>query len=347
MYQTESILERRVDVFYPAGRRRIVMRTELDWDREIPPEDVSASGDRFSFRLQARRPYVYLKFCLTDGERTAWSVGPNFLVLMTTTGTREVYPLFEADVHGSLTDMLTVDAPALGRAHQLRIYLPGGYEENVLRRYPVLYMQDGRNLFFPEEAFQNREWRVDESLTLLDDMNAADKCIVVGVHAADRMQEYTKPGYEQYGNSLVRDVKPFVDGRFRTLPDRAETGVMGSSLGGVVSFYLAWQHPDVFGFAGCLSSTFSHRDDLIDRVLAEDRRNVRFYLDSGWPGDNYEVSLAMAMALVHRGYEYGRDFLHLAFPHAAHDEIAWGDRLPLPVQMFTGKLSAAARGRFV
>jgi predicted alpha/beta superfamily hydrolase len=347
MYQTESILERRVDVFYPAGQRRIIMRTELDWDRDIDPEDVTGSRDRFSFRLQARRPYVYVKFCLGDGERTAWSVGPNILVLMTTTGTREVYPSFEADVTGSLTDVLAIDASSLGRPHQMRIYLPAGYEENVLRRYPVLYMQDGRNLFFPEEAFLNREWRVDESLTLLDEMNAADKCIVVGVHAAERMEEYTKPGYQQYGESLVRDVKTFVDRTFRTLPECVETGVMGSSLGGVVSFYLAWQYPEVFGFAACLSSTFSHRDDLIDRVLSEQRRNVRFYLDSGWPGDNYEVTLAMAMALMHKGYEYGRDFMHLAFPYAAHDEVAWGDRLPLPVQMFTGKLSAAARGRFV
>jgi len=56
------------------------------------------------------------------------------------------------------------------------------------------------------------------------------------------------------------------------------------------------------------------KDDLIERVLREPRRNVRFYIDSGWPGDNYEVSLAMAIALVHCGYEYGRDFIHYAFP---------------------------------
>ena len=114
-----------------------------------------------------------------------------------------------------------------------------------------------------------------------------------------------------------------------------------------MSFYLAWQHPEVFGFAACLSSTFSHRDDLIERVLAEPKRDVRFYLDSGWPGDNYEVTLAMALALRHSGYEYGRDYLHLAFPHASHDEDAWGDRLHLPLQYFVGKMSAAARGRFI
>lgn len=62
----------------------------------------------------------------------------------------------------------------------------------------------------------------------------------------------------------------------------------GSSLGGVVSFYSVWQHPDIFGAAVCMSSTFSHKDNLIDRVLSEPVRDVAFYLDSGWPGDNFE-----------------------------------------------------------
>ena len=86
---------------------------------------------------------------------------------------------------------------------------------------------------------------------------------------------------------------------------------------------MAWQYPDVFGYAACMSSTFSHRDDLIDRVLSEPKSAAKFYLDSGWPGDNYEVTLAMAMALSHRGYRVREDFLHLAFPLDEHDERAW------------------------
>lgn len=65
---------------------------------------------------------------------------------------------------------------------------------------------------------------------------------------------------------------------------------------------MAWQHPQAFGFAACMSSPFSLRDDLIDRVLSEPRHASKFYLDSGWPGDNYEVTLAMAMAMNQRGY---------------------------------------------
>jgi hypothetical protein len=108
---------------------------------------------------------------------------------------------------------------------------------------------------------------------------------------------------------------------------------------------MAWEYPEVFGFAACMSSTFSHQDDLIDRVLAEPKHPSRFYLDSGWPGDNYEVTLAMAMALAGRGYRVREDFLHLVFPLDEHDEAAWGRRLHLPLQMGLGTAVTAQRRR--
>ena len=91
------------------------------------------------------------------------------------------------------------------------------------------------------------------------------------------------------------------------------------------------------------SSTFTHKDDLFERVLNEPKRNVGFYLDSGWPGDNYEVTVAMALTLVSRGWRYGRDLIHLCFPRATPDETAWGMRLHLPMQFFTGAVARASR----
>ena len=82
------------------------------------------------------------------------------------------------------------------------------------------------------------------------------KVIVVGVYAVERQTEYTAPGYEDYGRFLVEELKPWIDDNYRTLSGARHTAVLGSSLGGVVSFYLAWQWPEVFGSAGCMSSTF-------------------------------------------------------------------------------------------
>jgi hypothetical protein len=92
-----------------------------------------------------------------------------------------------------------------------------------------------------------------------------------------------------------------------------------------------------------MSSTFSHRNTLIDRVLTEEPRDVGFYLDSGWPGDNYEVTMAMATALVERGWRYGVNQMHLFYPHAEHDETAWGMRLHLPMQFLNGAVARASR----
>jgi hypothetical protein len=92
-----------------------------------------------------------------------------------------------------------------------------------------------------------------------------------------------------------------------------------------------------------MSSTFSHKDNLIDRVLAEPQRDIGFYLDSGWPGDNYEVTVGMAMALVSRGWRYGHNLFHLAFPMAEHNEKAWGMRLYLPLQFLNGAVARASR----
>jgi predicted alpha/beta superfamily hydrolase len=229
-------------------------------------------------------------------------------------------------------------ATGTGGEHRFRVFLPPGYQENTLRRYPVLYMHDGNNLFLKEEAFLGNTWRTDEVLNILDRMNAIEEVIVVGVFPNDRMKEYISPGYEDYGRFLAETLKPIIDTKYRTMAGPSETAVMGSSLGGVVSFYLAWQWPDVFGKAACLSSTFTYRDDLLERVATESKRDVKIYLDSGWPGDNYEATRAMRDRLIWKGYYPGSELFYLAFPEAKHDENAWAARSHVAFQFLFGNL---------
>jgi predicted alpha/beta superfamily hydrolase len=345
IYRTDQVLRRQLRVRYPLTDGRIVLRTELDWNRELEAVNVSDDRTTFAFELEAKKPFLYFKPCWKVGNETRWAVGANNLVPMTSQSARDVYPYFSGSERGHFSPLIELDSAILGRRHLLRAYVPPGYRENTLKKYPVLFMQDGKNLFFPEEAFHGRDWNVGGSIALLDGMNAIDKVVVIGVFSGDRTAEYTKPGYELYGRSLVEEVVPEASRRLRLIGGCRETRVMGSSLGGVVSFYMAWQWPEVFGGAACLSSTFSHRDDLIERVLTEPKSKAQFYIDSGWPGDNYEVTLAMAVALQSRGYVPRLDFLQLAFPLEEHDESAWGRRLHLPLQLFWGKVSMAVRGR--
>jgi predicted alpha/beta superfamily hydrolase len=343
LYKTEKTLRRTVTVAYPAGAGRLVLRTEQDWERDIEAVSVGEDGTAWTFELEADQPFLYFKPCLIRGDELHWAVGSNNLVLMGEANRRVSYPCFFDTSNGRFTRLVELPSKILGRDHRLRVYLPPGSDENTLATYPVAFMQDGQNLFFPEEAFLGREWGVDETCRTLGMMGAAEDIVFVGLYSGDRMLDYTRPGYERYARSLVEEVVPEAQRLLRLKNHRRYRSVWGSSLGGVVSFYSVWEHPDVFGVGVCMSSTFSHRDDLLDRVLSEPPRDVAFYLDSGWPGDNYEVTMAMAMALVTRGWCYGRNLIHLCFPLAEHDETAWGLRLHLPMQLINGAVARASR----
>lgn len=328
--------------------RRLVLRTEQDWQRNVEAVEVGRDGTVWEFELAHRHHHLQCKPCLVSGDELRWSEGSNLLWILDAEPPQEVYPHFFSGAAGRLSPVQELPSALLPRGHRLRIYLPAGYEENPLKRYPVVYVHDGQNLFFPHEAFLGAEWQLDETLDRLDVMNLIDRTLVVGVYSADRTRDYTHPGYELYGRALVQEVKAWVDERYRTLPEPSRTAVMGSSLGGVVAFYLAWQHPQSFGNAACLSPTFAWNDDLLERVHQDPlagRETLRIYLDSGWPADNYEVTLSMAAALIERGFRFGRNLLHLAFPQGRHHESAWGSRVHLPIQLFSGKIRRFAEAR--
>jgi predicted alpha/beta superfamily hydrolase len=328
-----------VRVFYPLGRGRLTLRTERGWDTDLEPAHVSEDGERFDFLLEHDEPYLLCKPVLHHNDHEHWAAGANKLVILSETP-QDVYPHFHSGEKGRITEILECPSQILSRPLRARLYLPPGYEENHLKRYPVLYMHDGRNLFFPQESFKGKEWEIDETLDLLNSMSLIDRTIVVGVHAQEREAEYTLPGYEDYGASLVEELKPWIDRNYRTLSGPRDTAVMGASLGGVVSLFLGWEYPHVFGNVACMSSSFGHRDDLLRRVRedpVECRRHLMIYMDSGWPGDNYEVTLTMANALLRRGFVRGCELLHLAFPHAPHSEASWAARVHIPLQLFSGK----------
>jgi predicted alpha/beta superfamily hydrolase len=343
LYTTRTVLERTLRVSYPVDGRRLILRTERDWEHDIEPVAVSDDGNTWTFRVEADQPFLYFKPCLVRDGTLHWSIGPNNLLLMGEKDQRVCYPFFLSPARGRFSQLIEFPSTILGHAHRLRVCLPPGYDENTLAIYPAVYMQDGQNLFFPEEAFLGQGWEVDKTSQTLRSMRAIEDFVIVGVYSDDRMRDYTEPGYEPYARSLAEEIVPEAQRRLRVGSHRRSRSVWGSSLGGVVSFYTVWQHPSVFGAAVCMSSTFSHRNTLIDRVLDEPTRDVGFYLDSGWPGDNYEVTMAMATALVSRGWRYGHNLLHLCFPEAEHNEAAWGMRLHLPMQFLNGAVARASR----
>lgn len=179
--------------------------------------------------------------------------------------------------------------PQLNRQRRIWLYLPPDYATSG-KSYPVLYMQDGQNLFDANTSF-GQEWQVDEALNQL--FNQGDEgIIVVGIDngQGNRLNEYTpwpNPEYgggqgSEYVDFIVQTLKPYIDANYRTRPQRDFTGIMGSSLGGLISMYAVIEHQDVFSKAGIFSPSFWFTNDiydLVDEVGKED--NLRVYLLGG------------------------------------------------------------------
>jgi len=179
--------------------------------------------------------------------------------------------------------------PQLNQKRKIWIYLPPDYEISG-KKYPVLYMHDAQNLFDAKTSFSG-EWNVDESLNELFH-NGDEGIIVVGIENGGefRIDEYTPWAHPEHGGGqgdkyidfIVETLKPYVDSNFRTRADRLHTGIMGSSLGGLISFYAAIKHQDVFSKVGVFSPSFWFSDEvyeLVDRIGKV--YNMKLYLMGG------------------------------------------------------------------
>jgi len=248
-------------------------------------------------------------------------------------------------LHGTLQLVEKFKSPQLGNERTLRIYLPPSYGSDTRRRYPVLYMHDGQNLFDAKTASYGTEWNIDEVADRLVRQGDMEEVIVVGIdNTNDRIAEYTpccdpKHGggkLNAYADFVAKTVKPWVDKQYRTKPGRQHTAVMGSSLGGLASIGIAQRYPQLFSMAGGVSSSFWWNNQ--EEVKHPPKRMpVRFYVDVGTVYDGQEDSEAFRGALVKNGYREGRDLLFLTDEGGRHNEQSWAGRVHVALAWFFGK----------
>lgn len=244
--------------------------------------------------------------------------------------------------HGQITGTVRYHRSLKGTGLQDRdlvVWLPPGYETDKTRRYPVLYMHDGQNIFDPVTSAFGVDWSIDETADDLTKKKLIDPLIVVGIYnTSDRMQEYT-PGDKgtAYMNFVVNVVKPLIDSSYRTRPDRTHTIVGGSSAGGIISFMLVWEHTDIFSKAICMSPAFKSLSpngwDYTQTVRTSTRPKppIFLYLDNGGIGLDSQLQPgidAMLIALKAKGYRDQKDFIFLRDPTAKHSEADWAKRFP-------------------
>jgi predicted alpha/beta superfamily hydrolase len=243
--------------------------------------------------------------------------------------------------HGRLEHVNGFESKILGNRRDVTVYLPAGYDERGDRRYPVLYMHDGQNLFEDHRAFiPGQHWRLAEAANESIGNRRAGAMIIVGVDnaGADRIDEYTPTRDEQrnaggraadHARMLFEELKPLIDEKYRTLGDRDHTAIGGSSLGGLVSFWTAITHPQAIGRAAVMSPSVWWNDRAVVRDLdAFEGARPRIWLDIGGREGSEALNDARMLRdrLRQKGWVDDVDFRYYEDRRADHSERAWAAR---------------------
>lgn len=271
-------------------------------------------------------------------------------------------------------ERLCLWSPQMADSVTVDVWLPDGYAPGGKEAYPVIYMHDGQNLFDASTTWNHQSWEMDTTMCGLIGRGEIAPAIVVGIHSsaatrvADLMPEKavrdrgmdetlasvvpagTPVRGDAYAEFLARTLKPAVDSLYRTLPDKAHTTVMGSSMGGLMSIYALCEYPDVFGNALCLSTHWigtpevtdrfaSAMYDYIDAKLPPSDGVRKLYFDHGTETVDafYGPAEERILGLVRsKGYGEGT-LLNLVADGAPHDEDAWARRVAVPIRFLLGK----------
>lgn len=244
---------------------------------------------------------------------------------------------------------LEVTVPQLHRTRRVWVYLPSDYTTSH-RRYPVLYLQDGQNVFDEATSFSG-EWGVDE--TLNQEKRAA---IVVAVdNGGDkRLDEYSPWRNPQYGGGegreyaafLVETLKPYIDQHYRTRPGRRHTGIGGSSMGALISVYTALHYPKVYGRVGVFSPALWFAKDSLDRFVrqARPKHTTRFYLMAGAQESETMVPyMAELRDQLHQAGVPSRQLHYTVQADGKHSEWFWRREFPAAYKWLFGGISAETK----
>ncbi len=246
------------------------------------------------------------------------------------------------------------------------VWLPEGY--NTANKYNVVYMHDGQMLFDSTQTWNKKEWCVDEIFSKLIAENKIEPTIIVAIwNTPERITEYfpnkifenidaelQKSILEKYGNGkkissdnylkfIVSELKPFIDKKYPTHPEKEHTAIIGSSMGGLISAYAICEYPEIFGGAACLSTTwFSFVEPNYAIPMAAFKyfemklpspTDHKIYFDYGTGESDKPYELTQSFVdLIAKGKKYNEDtYKSLVFENAVHDEIAWSRRLDIPL----------------
>lgn len=235
---------------------------------------------------------------------------------------------------------------ALQRTRRIWIYLPNGYHQSR-KRYPVIYMHDGQNLFDAHTSYVG-EWGVDKVMNMMDNQS-----IIIGIDNGGmaRLTEYNILDHDEHGKAegliylefVTSVLKPFIDKNFRTKKSAVDTAMAGSSMGGLITFYAGLYFPEVFGALGVFSPSFwtnrSLAASLPILLKKKSHRRQRFFFDVGGKENPHLISQMLEVAQVMK-YVSKAEVTAVVIPDADHNEASWGMAFGRFYRWFVGGESA-------
>lgn len=239
------------------------------------------------------------------------------------------------------------ESKVLKTKRNISVYLPPSYKADLKAKYPVIYMHDGQNVFDGKTSYiPNQEWRADEAAESLIEAGLIEPLIIVAIDngGMERGNEYLptkiKLGNNEmggkadlYGKMLIDEIMPIVNDRYRTKTGPENTGLIGSSFGGVITCYLGTIYPEVFGRLGICSPSVWVDDKVLLTMVkppAKKVRKPRVWMDIGGKegAGSIKDTRALFDVYVKNGWKPNSDIVCLVEQNAEHNEIAWSRRLP-------------------
>ena len=235
----------------------------------------------------------------------------------------------------------------LGNRRDVLVYLPPGYRRFSRRRYSVLYLHDGQNVFDAATSFSGIEWGVDETAERLIRKKLIEPLIIVAIAntGEDRIHEYAPTGgvidakakrrkrsrglARLYGQFLIEELKPYIDKKYRTKREAEFTGLGGSSLGALVTLAIGILFPDAFNRLIVMSPSIWWDDFAIYRLvdMMEKKPPLKIWLDTGTAEPGWEQARVLLDQLIEKGWRLDVDLTYLEVEGADHSEAAWAARV--------------------
>src|SRR6266403_1193540 len=276
-----------------------------------------------------------------------WTSGFKRLALYLIFGEPSGFSMPKHTLTGNIRRHRAFPSRILGNRRDILVYLPRGYGRLSRRRYPVLYLQDGQNVFDAATSFSGVEWSMDETAERLIKENLIEPLIIVAVAnmGEERIHEYaptrgvigakakrnkrSKGLARKYGYFLAEELKPYIDRKYRTKPGPEFTGLGGSSLGGLVTLAIGILYPDAFRRLMVMSPSVWWDNFAIYRLVDSIERKppLKIWVDTGTAEPGWEQTRELCKRLVEKGWKVGKDILYMEADHGDHSEGAWAARV--------------------